>query len=321
MSNLTAAVTLAADSGRCTKAARRIFVANLVAQCAIMVTGAIVRLTSSGLGCPTWPQCVEGSYIPTARQEESWHKYVEFGNRLLTFALVFLAIAAVITAIRDRRRRKFAGLTPRPMIFVLAFIPIIGTFAQALLGGVTVLTGLSPLSVSAHFLVSILIAAGCVALVVRSYDLDDQPIVFLVRPELRVLTWIMVGVAFLVVILGVIVTGSGPHSGDANSESRFGFDPRTVAWLHADVVLLFLGLILTMLLTVRLAKGPPRLFRLTLTLLAISVVQGVIGYTQYFAGLPVALVTLHVLGASLVWVTVLFMPAALRTRGGAVNTT
>ena len=318
MSNAPSTITSVSISGRCTKAARSIFIANLVAQCAIIVTGAIVRLTASGLGCPTWPECVEGSYLPTARQEESWHKYVEFGNRLLTFALVILAVAAVIAAIMDRRRRRAAGLPARPTIFVLALIPIIGTFAQALLGGVTVLTGLSPLSVSSHFLVSILISAGCVALVVRSYDLGDQPTVFLVRPELRLLVWLMVGVAFIVVRLGVIVTGSGPHSGDSDSESRFGFDPRTVAWLHADVVLLFVGLILAMLLAVRLTKGPARLFRLTLVLLAISVVQGIIGYTQYFAGLPVALVTFHVLGASLVWVTVLFMPAAIRTRGGAV---
>ncbi|GDX31575.1 heme A synthase [Actinomycetes bacterium] len=285
-----------------------------------MVTGAIVRLTSSGLGCPTWPQCVEGSYLPTARQEESWHKYVEFGNRLLTFALVVLAIAAVVAAIIDRRRRKSAGLTPRTVVLLLATIPIAGTFAQAFLGGITVLTGLSPLSVSAHFLVSILIVGGCVALVVRSSDLGDKPVNFLVRPELRVLTWAMVVTAFFVVVLGVIVTGSGPHSGDADSESRFGFDPRTVAWLHADVVLLFIGLILAMLLAVRLTKGPQQLFRLTLALLAISLAQGVIGYTQYFSGLPVALVTLHVLGASLVWVTVLFMPAVIRTRGQAAVT-
>ena len=274
-----------------------------------------MRLTSSGLGCPTWPQCVEGSYTPTARQEEAWHKYVEFGNRLLTFALVFLAIAAVVAAIMDRRRRRAAELPARPMILLLALIPIIGTFAQAILGGITVLTGLSPLSVSAHFLVSTLIAAGCVALVVRSRDVGDQPIIYLVRPELRILTWAIVGTAFAVVVLGVIVTGSGPHSGDAESESRFGFDPRTVAWLHADVVLLFIGLILAMLLAVRLTKAPRQLFVLTLTLLAISMVQGVIGYTQYFSGLPVALVTVHVLGASLVWVTALLMPAAIRTRG------
>ena len=274
-----------------------------------------MRLTSSGLGCPTWPQCVEGSYTPTARQEEAWHKYVEFGNRLLTFALVFLAIAAVVAAIMDKRRRKAAGLPARRVILFLALIPIIGTFAQAILGGITVLTGLSPLSVSAHFLVSTLIAAGCVALVVRSRDVGDQPIIYLVRPELRILTWAIVGTAFAVVVLGVIVTGSGPHSGDAESESRFGFDPRTVAWLHADVVLLFIGLILAMLLAVRLTKAPRQLFVLTLTLLAISMVQGVIGYTQYFSGLPVALVTVHVLGASLVWVTALLMPAAIRTRG------
>jgi cytochrome c oxidase assembly protein subunit 15 len=226
-----------------------------------------------------------------------------------------LAIAAVIAAIMDRRRRRAAELPARPVILLLAFIPIIGTFAQAILGGITVLTGLSPLSVSAHFLVSTLIAAGCVALVVRSRDVGDQPIIYLVRPELRILTWAIVGTAFAVVVLGVIVTGSGPHSGDAESESRFGFDPRTVAWLHADVVLLFIGLILAMLLAVRLTKAPRQLFVLTLTLLAISMVQGVIGYTQYFSGLPVALVTVHVLGASLVWVTALLMPAALRTRG------
>ncbi|CAB4827180.1 unannotated protein [freshwater metagenome] len=315
MTSTAAQITTEFKSGRCTPAVRGIFVANLVAQCAIVVTGAIVRLTSSGLGCPTWPQCVEGSYIPTARQEEAWHKYVEFGNRLLTFALVFLAIAAVIAAIMDRRRRRAAELPARPVILLLAFIPIIGTFAQAILGGITVLTGLSPLSVSAHFLVSTLIAAGCVALVVRSRDVGDRPIIYLVRPELRILTWAMVGTAFAVVVLGVIVTGSGPHSGDAESESRFGFDPRTVAWLHADVVLLFIGLILAMLLAVRLTKAPRQLFVLTLTLLAISLVQGVIGYTQYFSGLPVALVTVHVLGASLVWVTTLFMPAAIRTRG------
>ena len=315
MTSTAALITPEFKSGRCTPAVRGIFVANLVAQCAIVVTGAIVRLTSSGLGCPTWPQCVEGSYTPTARQEEAWHKYVEFGNRLLTFALVFLAIAAVIAAIMDRRRRRAAGLPARPAILLLAFIPIVGTFAQAILGGITVLTGLSPLSVSAHFLVSTVIAAGCVALVVRSRDLGDQPIIYLVRPELRILTWAMVGTAFAVVVLGVIVTGSGPHSGDAESESRFGFDPRTVAWLHADVVLLFIGLILAMLLAVRLTKAPRQLFVLTLTLLAISMVQGVIGYTQYFSGLPVALVTVHVLGASLVWVTALLMPAAIRTRG------
>lgn len=121
---------------------------------------------------------------------------------------------------------------------------------------------------------SILIVGGCVALVVRSSDLGDKPVNFLVRPELRVLTWAMVVTAFFVVVLGVIVTGSGPHSGDADSESRFGFDPRTVAWLHADVVLLFIGLILAMLLAVRLTKGPQQLFRLTLALLAISLAQG-----------------------------------------------
>ena len=114
-------------TGRSSRTARGIYIANLVAQSAIVVTGAVVRLTGSGLGCPTWPECVEGSYTPTARQAEEWHKYVEFGNRLLTFVLVALAIAAVVAAIWDARSRRRAGLTRRPVIVLLASIPILGT--------------------------------------------------------------------------------------------------------------------------------------------------------------------------------------------------
>lgn len=295
--------------------ARGIYLANLIAQMGIILTGAIVRLTGSGLGCPTWPECVEGSYVPTTRQEEQWHKYVEFGNRMLTFVLVVLAVAALIAAIVDQRRRTRVGAPARRVLLILAGIPILGTFGQAVLGGVTVLTGLHPTTVAAHFLVSMAIVAGCVALVTRSGDVGDAPIALQVRREIRWLTWALIGIAGTVVLLGVIVTGSGPHSGDADAENRFSFDPRTVAWLHADAVLFFLGLLLALLLALHLTDAPRRARQAALIVLVVALVQGVVGYVQYFTGLPVVIVTLHVLGAVVLWVAVLFLPGSQRTRG------
>lgn len=304
-------------SGRSPRWVRGIYIANLVVQGGIVVTGAVVRITGSGLGCPTWPECTEGSFVPTADQVETWHKFIEFGNRLLTFVLAIAAIAAVIAALIDRRRRRQLGLAPRPVLTVLAVIPLIGTAVQAVLGGITVLTGLHPLTVSAHFMVSIALIAVCVALVARSGEPGDRPIRWLVTTPVRLLTWALVAVTLVVVILGVITTGSGPHSGDADALVRFGFDPRTVAWLHADSVLLFLGLTIGLLVTAHVASAPRRLTKRIVILLAVSLAQGVLGYSQYFTGLPELLVSLHVLGAVLVWIAVLFLPPALRTRGEA----
>lgn len=302
------------DTGRSPRAVRAVYLANLVAQTGIVVTGAIVRITESGLGCPTWPECVDGSIAPTAEQAESWHKYIEFGNRLLTFVLVILAVAALVAAFMDRRRRRQAGLAPRPVLFALAAIPIVGTVAQAVLGGITVLTGLHPGTVAAHFLLSMVIIAGVTALVVRSGDAGDHPITWLAPRPVRVLAWLLVATSAVVVFLGVLVTGSGPHSGDDTAE-RLGLDPRTIAWLHADVVLLFLGLTVGLLVVLSVLQGP----RLALTrgwiLLGVSLTQGVVGYVQYFTGLPELLVGIHVLGACLVWIATLFIPSALRTRG------
>ena len=309
---------LTMQSQRAGKAVRGIYIANLVAQGAIVITGATVRLTGSGLGCPTWPQCVEGSYTPTARQEQQWHKLVEFGNRSLTFILVLLAIAAIIAAIYDQRTRVKLGGNRRGILLALAAIPFLGTFAQAILGGITVLTGLSPITVASHRLLSMILIAGCVALVVRSGDEGDAPIQLLVRREIRVLTWILLGVTSLVVILGTVVTGSGPHSGDAKAELRFSFDPRMVSWLHADIVLLFIGLIVALLLALHLTNGPAGAIKLAWLLIGISLVQAMIGYTQYFTGLPELLVLIHVTGAVLLWITMLFVPSRERVRE-AVN--
>ena len=305
-------------SGRAPRWLRGIFIANLAAQIAIVVTGGIVRLTGSGLGCPTWPECVEGSYVPTSRQEEAWHKYVEFGNRLLTFVLAALAIAAIVGAFAWWRRQRRSGGLSRGPVLALAAIPIAGTVVQAVLGGITVLTGLSPWAVAAHFLVSIAIIAGCVVLVVRSGEPGDQPVTQLVRPEVRLLGWALVWVTLVVVVLGVIVTGSGPHSGDADTEARFGVDPRTVAWLHADAVLLFLGLTAGFLVALRVTRAPARTTRLTLVLLGVALAQGLIGYAQYFSGLPWVLVAIHMLGACLVWASVVFVALSMRARGAVV---
>ncbi len=294
---------------------RLVYLANVIAQSGIIVTGAVVRITGSGLGCPTWPQCVEGSYIPTARQEQEFHKYIEFGNRLLTFVVAIVAIATIIAMIIDTRRRRKIGLPARKTLIILAIVPLVGTAIQAVLGGITVLTGLHPVTVSAHFLLSIVLVAAAVVLLARSGDPGDQPIRYLAPLPVRVLTWSLVAVTAVVVFLGVLVTGSGPHSGDAETEVRFSFDPQTISWMHADTVFLFLGLLVGLLITLFLFPSTGRMRKRTLILLGISLLQGTIGYIQYFTGLPELLVGLHVLGAVLVWIAVLNIPFSMRTRG------
>jgi cytochrome c oxidase assembly protein subunit 15 len=292
---------------------RAIYVANLVAQCLIIITGVVVRLTASGLGCSTWPQCVPGSYVPTPHQAQAWHKYVEFGNRLLTFVLVIIAIAVIVIAIADAVLARRRGQRVRKDVLLLAFVPILGTVAQAVLGGITVLTGLNPYTVSAHLLVSMAIVAGSVALVVRSRVSPPRPLV--VPSLVNSLAWTLVVVSAAVVFVGVIVTGSGPHSGDSTA-TRLPVDTRTVAWFHADLVLLFLGLLVGLIVALAVVHAPRAALRTAVVLLLIALAQGALGYTQYFLGVPELLVALHVTGATALWVTVLFIPPALRVSAG-----
>jgi len=293
---------------------RRVFVANLIAQSAIVVTGAIVRVTASGLGCPTWPECAPGSLVPTADQAESWHKFVEFGNRLLTFVLAALAIAAVVAILWQRRQWRRSAQPTRPALLILALVPLIGTVVQAVLGGITVLTGLHPATVSAHFLVSMAIIAACVALVARSRDPGDGAVQLLVPSLIRILSFGLLAVAAVVITLGVLVTGTGPHSGDIGVDARFPFDFRVISWMHADAVLLFIGLLIGLVVGLAIVRSAPRALRLAFLLLALALVQGVIGYTQFFTGLPELLVIAHVVGAVVLWNLVLFLPYALRVR-------
>ncbi len=274
---------------------RRIFTALLIFQCVIVITGGIVRITGSGLGCPTWPECAPGSYTPSPDQaEDPFHIWIEFGNRLLTFVLGIAALAALFYSLR---------FIPNLRIRLLALGQLLGIVGQAILGGITVLTGLHPTTVAAHLLLSIILISGALSLRQRVYgriprNFDSQSLT-------RSLSKALVALGFIVIVMGTIVTGTGPHAGD-DASVRFDFDIRTVAWLHADLVIAFLGLTLATLIAVRLGEREPSrsiLLRRIYLLLGISLSQGGIGYLQYFTGVPELLVIAHLIGAVSVWLS------------------
>ena len=269
----------------------RLALANAVANGAIVVTGGAVRLTGSGLGCPTWPRCTSESFVATP--ELAGHGVIEFGNRLLTFVLAAVAIATVVAVWRSPRR----DLRP------LAVLTFLGIPAQALLGGVTVLTGLNPWTVAAHFLVSIVLIALATVLWLRSREPGvGRP---LLRRPLALLVTGTAAVTAVVLILGTLVTGSGPHSGDVDDDDvptgdRMGFDVELISQLHADAVFLLVGLTVALLVALYATDAPGRVKRAARDLLVVQLAQGVVGYVQYFTDLPIALVLLHMLGAVLV---------------------
>lgn len=276
-----------------TKFGKRLLYANLIAQSGIIVTGAIVRLTGSGLGCPTWPQCAEGSFTPTPAQAEGFHKWIEFGNRLLTFVLAAIAIAVFIYGIKKFRNNK--------TLLLLSIVPLVGTIFQAVLGGITVLTQLNPFTVMAHFLVSILLVALAVMLIWKANNPEPTKAAVSLPQTGHYLVQTTFGVGLLVIILGTITTGSGPHSGDSEA-ARFNLDVRSMAWLHADAVWLFMGLLIGSLVLVKVVKASPLLIKNLQIVLTISLLQGIVGYSQWFSGLPWALVAVHVGLAVLLWI-------------------
>ena len=265
----------------------------VITQSAIVITGASVRLTSSGLGCSTWPECTPGSYTPSPDQPEApLHAWIEFGNRLLTFVLFLNALVLVISILRNRKE-----------LFGLGAIQILGILAQAVLGGITVLTGLNPATVAGHFMLSIILIAAALSLRQRIYG--KSPSGLIVSKLTRNLARALVLLTFVVLIAGTIVTGSGPHAGDSTAE-RFPLDARTVSWIHADLVIALIGVAIALLISIQVGEsGATREIlgaRIKVFLLA-SLVQGAIGYTQYFTGLPEVLVAFHILGSILVWLS------------------
>ena len=287
---------------------RRLALASVVANSAIVVTGGAVRLTSSGLGCPTWPRCTDASYTPT--EEYAIHGVIEFGNRLLTFVLLAVVLATTVAGWRQRPRR--------PGMRRLAVLVLLGIPAQAVLGGITVLTGLNPWTVAGHFLVSSVLIALAVVLHQRSREGDLPPTPVVARPLQQLGTLLLVVVA-AVLVVGTVVTGSGPHSGDVEA-GRTGLDPETMSQLHADLVFLLVGVTVAFWLALKATGAPQRAVRAMGLLLAVELGQGVLGFVQYLTGLPVVLVALHLVGACLTTVAAVHAVLALRDRGplGAV---
>ena len=276
-----------------------IFGVLLFLQSALVLTGGAVRLTGSGLGCPTWPECTPGSYTPVPHQAEGQlHAWIEFGNRLLTFALLFAALAAVIYVLK----------TGRKDLRSLAAGQVLGIIGQGVLGGITVLTDLHPLPVAGHLLLSMFLIAGATSL----YSRRHEPHIKISAPTktLSILSQAHIFIAFIVLVLGTLVTGSGPHAGDEKAQ-RFGFDIRTVAILHADAVIFLMGLTIALLVAASVTRSTKKAIYI---FFGVSLAQGAIGYTQYLTDIPEALVAAHLAGATIFWI------AAWRIRLSVVRT-
>ncbi len=268
-----------------------------------MVTGGLVRLTGSGLGCPTWPKCTEESYVSVP--EMGIHGLIEFGNRLLTFVLVIIAGLTFIVIRRTTKSLRF-GLTWPAVLLIL------GIIAQALLGGVTVLTGLNSWVVGAHFLVSGVLISIASVLVWRVYSPKHDPISY----QSVLLAWPIFVVGWVTVIVGVVVTGAGPHAGDA-ATPRNGFDLET--WQHyhswpayAMTSLVLVSLFLAWRSVPSMPKSNPAVKSLGI-LLIVAILQAVLGVVQSNMGVPALLAGVHMLGASLIISLLTFQLLALRS--------
>ena len=268
--------------------------ATLISNGALVVTGGAVRLTGSGLGCPTWPRCTDESFTPHGALDIN--TAIEFGNRMLTFVLVAIAVLTFFSAWGTGRQDL------RRLTVVLG----LGIPAQAIIGGITVLTDLNPWVVSGHLLVS-LAMVGLAVLLLRRLDqpASDSP-----GGQFTSLAWAVFGAAWVVLYVGTVVTGSGPHAGDAKAP-RNGLDPLQLSQIHADVVFLFVGLSVGLLLALRL-HGTAEAQRAATWLLIAEVGQGAIGFVQYFTDLPVVLVGFHMLGAAIISALVTWTLLAVR---------
>ena len=273
----------------------------LAAQSFIMVTGALVRLTGSGLGCPDWPTC-DGRSI-TNTPEMGIHGYIEFGNRVLGVVLAVICIAAVIILFRLRKQRRD--------LFVMSLLLFLVVPFQAVLGGITVHMQLNPWIVAGHFLPSAAAVALSAYFVRRTHDAGGAP-ESRAPGTLRLLAWITGGLVVITVLLGVLTTGAGPHAGDEIS-ARNGFPVELMTRLHAAPVWLLVVVTVALLVQATRLKQP-RVRAAAIALLVVEILQGVIGYTQFFTGLPVWLVAAHMLGMCLVLTAAVFTVDSAYTR-------
>jgi heme a synthase len=266
----------------------------------IVLTGGTVRLTASGLGCPTWPRCTEESFVPQG--ELGVHGAIEFGNRLVTFLLAAVAVATFLAAWRYGRRS----------LVRLALVLGLGVPAQAVIGGITVLTDLDPWIVGFHLLVSMAMIQVAVVLLRRIRE-GDEPALATVPTAVVWLVRVTFVVGWVVLYLGTIVTGSGPHAGDAGA-ARNGLDPAAISQLHVDAVFLLLGLTIGTLFALKAVAAPARAVRAAWVLLGFELAQGLVGFVQYFTGLPIVLVGFHLLGSAAVAAGLAWLLLGVRDR-------
>ena len=283
------------------RALRGVALASLIANVGILITGGAVRLTGSGLGCPTWPRCTAESYVPNGAM--GIHGVIEFTNRTFTSVVSVLAVAGLAIAVLQKPRRT--------RVIRLATLVLLGIPAQIVLGGITVRTHLNPWAVASHFLLSIAIIAAAYAFWRSTAETDDPARPTVERP-LRVLAGALLVVAGVAISLGTVVTGSGPHAGDENAR-RTGLDPAAVTQLHADAVFVLIGLAVATWFAFR-AAGARHQATTAAWLIGVLLAQGLVGYAQYATGLPAALVGVHLAGAAAVWIAALSVWYSTRTR-------
>ncbi|WP_371589794.1 COX15/CtaA family protein [Streptomyces virginiae] len=282
---------------------QRAALAALVMSVVIVVTGGAVRLTGSGLGCDTWPKCTDDSLIVT--QEQGFHGAIEFGNRMLTYVLS----AAVGWAIIAARSAK----PWRHSLTRLGWVQFAIVMANAVLGGITVLTGLNPYSVAGHFLLATALITVTTVTWQRTREGDGVP-----RPRVpgpvRKLSWALLATTLVLIAAGTVVTGSGPHAGDSSEIKRMPFDWDTTAHVHAVAAWVVCALGIAMWLVLRVVDAPADTRARARDLLIVLLAQGAIGYVQYATQVPEALVAAHMLGSCLVWIAVVRIALSLRER-------
>ncbi|GAA2620492.1 COX15/CtaA family protein [Streptomyces vastus] len=287
---------------------QRAALAALVMAVVIVVTGGAVRLTGSGLGCPTWPKCSEDSLTNTS--EMGIHGVIEFGNRMLTYVLSAAVGWAIIAARSAKPYRR--GLTR------LGWAQFWVVMGNAVLGGIVVLVGLNPYTVAAHFLLSTALIAVATVMWQRTREGDSAP-----RPlagkSVQQLVWALVAVTVLLIAVGTVVTGAGPHAGDSSEVERIPLDWENITRLHAVLAWIVVTLAFALWFVLRAVDAPKGPLHRTRDLFLVLLSQGAIGYVQYFTDLPEILVGLHMLGSCLVWIATLRVLLSLRERHEAVE--
>jgi cytochrome c oxidase assembly protein subunit 15 len=301
---------------------RRIALAGVIAVAASVVTGAAVRLSSSGLGCTTWPQCTHSSLVAAGSTHSTLlHAWVEFGNRLFIALVEIVSVTVAVAAWRFRPEQGTAagwqagpGWPPaRRRLVWLAAVQPAGVALQAVMGGIVVLTKLNPAAVSIHFLATLVILAAAVALHALLSG-RPWPAGLRVRPELRWLSAALLGVTGLMIAAGTVVTGTGPLAGAA-SVPRYRLPLEGTTQFHADIGWLLGGLTVAMVVGLRFADAPRDATRFGWLMLGMIGLQGAIGYAQYFSGLPAGLVWVHEIGATVIWIIAVRLFLALRIKG------